>query len=120
MYVFMTYNYFKYFLAMNKLRVISKKKIRDYYFNNNQSEVSLTEWYYKMLEVDASNIFELRQTFNSVDSVFGYTIFNVGGNNYRLITAIHYNSQTCYVRTIWTHAEYDKLINKEKLKRGDL
>ncbi|RUR19038.1 type II toxin-antitoxin system HigB family toxin [Legionella sp. km535] len=102
------------------LRIISKKKLRDYYTSNVQSEIPLTEWYYKMLEINASNIFELTHYFNSVDPVFGYTIFNVGGNNYHLITAIHYNTQTCYVRTIGTHAEYDKPINKEKLKRGDL
>lgn len=105
---------------MNILRVISKKKLRDYYISNVQAEILLTEWYYKMIETKASNIFELRQVFNSVDPVFGYTIFNIGGNNYRLVTAIHYNTQACYLRTIWTHAEYDKAINKEKLKRGDL
>lgn len=102
------------------MRVISKKKLRDYYTSNVQSEIPLTEWYYKVLETNAANIFELRHVFNSVDSVFGYTVFNIGGNNYRLITAIHYNTQTCYIRTIWTHAEYDKPINKDKLKRGDL
>ncbi|MBA2651090.1 MAG: type II toxin-antitoxin system HigB family toxin [Tatlockia sp.] len=102
------------------MRIISKKKLRDYYLSNNQSEIPLTEWYYKILETKASNIFELRQLFNSVDPVYGYTIFNVGGNNYRLVTAIHYNTQTCYIRTIWTHAECNKPINREKLKRGDL
>ncbi len=102
------------------LRIISKKKLLDYYLSNSQSEIPLTEWYYKILETKASNIFELRQVFNSVDPVYGYTIFNVGGNNYRLVTAIHYNTQTCYVRTIWTHAEYDKPINREKLNRGEL
>ena len=102
------------------MRVISKKKLRDYYTSNVQAEIPLTEWYYKMIETKASNIFELRQVFNSVDPVFDYTIFNIGGNNYRLVTAIHYNTQACYLRTIWTHAEYDKAINKEKLKRGDL
>lgn len=102
------------------MRVISKKKLRDYYTGNAQSEIPLTEWYYKMLKTNASNIFELRQVFNSVDPVFGYTIFNVGGNNYRLITAIHYNTQACYIRAIWIHAEYDKPINKENLKRGEL
>lgn len=102
------------------MRVISRKKLRDYYTTNVQSEIPLTEWYYKMLETNASNIFELRHVFNSVDPVFGYTIFNIGGNNYRLVTAIHSNTQTCYVRTIWTHTEYDKSSNKDKLKRGDL
>lgn len=68
----------------------------------------------------ALNINELRSEFNSVDSVYDYTIFNIGGNNYRLITAIHYNTQYCFVRTIWTHSEYSKRSNQDKLKRGAL
>lgn len=104
----------------NILRVISKKKLRDFYIDNIQSEIPLTEWYYRMLETNASNIFELRQVFNSVDPVYGYTIFNIGGNNYRLITAVHYNTQMCHVRTVWTHAEYNKFINRKKLERGGL
>jgi len=102
------------------LRIISKKKLRDYYLINKQAEIPLSEWYYKMKETNASNIYELKCVFNSIDPVHGYTIFNIGGNNYRLVAAIHYNTQTCYIRSIWRHAEYDKQGNKEKLKRGDL
>ena len=71
------------------VRVISKKKLRDYYTTNTQAEIPLTEWYYKMKICNAKNISELREVFNSVDPVHGYTVFNIGGNNYRLITAIH-------------------------------
>ena len=102
------------------LRTVSKKKLRDYYTSNKQAEMPLTEWYYKIAESKARNIYELRQVFNSTDSVHGYTVFNIGGNNYRLITAIHYNTQICYIRAIWTHAEYSKVSSQEKLRRGDL
>nr|HAT8715416.1 type II toxin-antitoxin system HigB family toxin [Legionella jordanis] len=102
------------------MRVISKKKLRDFYSSNNLAEVPLTEWYYKMLDLNAFNLHELRQVFNSADAVYGYTIFNIGGNNYRLVTAVHYNTQICYVRQIWSHADYDKPANREKLKRGEI
>ncbi len=102
------------------MRIISKKKIRDYIKNNAQAELPLTEWYFAMQASKAKNLNELRKKFNSVDSVYGYTIFNIGGNSYRLIAAIHYNTQCCYIRTIWTHAEYSKLYNQAKLKRGEL
>jgi mRNA interferase HigB len=102
------------------LRVISKKKLRDYYRDNAQAEIPLTEWYYKMKECKVSDINGLRQIFNSVDPVHGYTIFNIGGNNYRLITVIHYNTQCCYIRACWTHAQYSKKASQVKLKRGDL
>lgn len=102
------------------MRIISKKKIRDYSKDNAQAELPLIEWYMTMQASNARSLNELKKIFNSVDSVYGYTIFNIGGNNYRLITAIHYNTQHCYIRTIWTHAEYSKPYNQAKLKRGEL
>ena len=102
------------------MHIISKKKIRDYYGHNAQSKIPLSEWYYKMKHCNVNNVIELRGIFNSVDPVHGYTVFNVGGNNYRVITAVHYDAQRCYIRAIWTHAEYSKQENQEKMRRGDL
>lgn len=102
------------------MRIISKKKIRDYSQNNTQAELPLVEWYTKMKNTKALTLTELKRIFNSVDNVNGYTVFNIGGNNYRLITAVHYNSQVCYIREIWTHAEYSKPYNQAKLQRGQL
>lgn len=102
------------------MRIVSKKKIRDYSERNAQAELPLLEWYLKMKIIKAANINELRVMFNSVDSVQDYTVFNIGGNNYRLITAVHYNTQICYIRMIWTHAEYSKPYNQVKLQRGTL
>lgn len=102
------------------MRVISKRKLRDYYIGNPQAKLPLVDWYYKVSSCGVDNITQLKKVFNSVDAVYGYTIFNIGGNNYRLITAIHYNKQICYVRTIWTHAEYSKKINQQKLYEGVL
>jgi mRNA interferase HigB len=107
-------------IMRDRLRIISKKKIRDYSKDNTQAELPLAEWYITMRACNAKNLNALKIKFNSVDSVHGYTVFNIGGNNYRLITAIHYNTQYCYIRTIWTHAEYSKSYNQAKLKRGML
>ncbi|MBS0352118.1 MAG: type II toxin-antitoxin system HigB family toxin [Proteobacteria bacterium] len=102
------------------MRIISKKKIRDYCKDNTQAELPLIEWVIKMRPGQIKNLGELKKKFNSVDFVRGYTIFDIGGNSYRLITAIHYNTQCCYIREIWTHVEYSKPYNQAKLKRGEL
>lgn len=102
------------------MRIISKKKIRDYSQANTQAELPLLEWYSKMQAAGAKNLSDLRKIFNSADSVYGYTVFNIGGNHYRLVTAVHYNTQICYIRTIWTHAEYNKPNNQGKLRGGSL
>ncbi|WP_414529831.1 type II toxin-antitoxin system HigB family toxin [Nodularia chucula] len=51
---------------------------------------------------------ELRQTFSSADQVGNFTVFNIGGNNYRLITLVDYKFQKVFIRHVLTHAEYDK------------
>ena len=102
------------------MRVISKKKLRDYWYAHAQAEAPLAEWYFKIKYVQVENIIELRKVFNSVDPVNGYSVFNIGGNQFRLITAIHYHTQCCFVRKIWTHAEYSKRYNQDKLAKGDL
>ncbi len=102
------------------MRIISKKKIRDYAQTNAQADLPLLEWYLKMQLANPSNLTDLKKIFNSVDFAYGYTIFNTGGNNYRLITAVHYNTQICYIRTIWTHSEYSKKYNQEKLRGGNI
>jgi len=50
----------------------------------------------------------VKQDFPSADQVQRLTIFNIGGNNYRLIVRIEYAQQKVYIRSIVTHAEYDK------------
>lgn len=102
------------------MHIISKKKLREYYKDNVQSKLPLIEWYEKMKICKAKNIDELRTIFKSADPVYGYTVFNIGGNNYRLITDIHYNRKKCYIRKIWTHSEYDQAVNRDRLRRGRL
>lgn len=102
------------------MRIISKKKIRDFSEENANAELPLLEWYLKMIVANPKNLTELNKIFNSVDYAYGYTIFDIGGNNYRLITAMHYDKQICYIRTVWTHTEYSKRYNQEKLRGGKL
>jgi len=57
------------------------------------------------------NLVELKQTFGSVDMVpvkgRDPYVFDIGGNKYRLVAAIHFNTQKLFVRHVLTHPEYD-------------
>ncbi len=68
----------------------------------------LEDWFRKAGQCDAATFSDLRNTFNSADYVDGFTVFDVGGNQYRLATVIHYDKQRIYVRSVMTHREYDK------------
>lgn len=95
------------------MHIISFPMLRNFSIKNPNSEVSLNAWYKIVKKTDFSNFNDLRATFPSADVVKNaqdksLTVFNIHGNNVRLITAIHYNTKTVYIRHILTHAEYDK------------
>jgi len=66
-----------------------------------------------MKHTEFKNFAELRETFRSADQIGKFTVFNIGGNKARLITAIHYNTDRVYIRHVLTHAEYDRGAWKE-------
>ena len=64
---------------------------------------------------ECHSFYDLRRAFNSVDRVItekgnAVCVFNLGHgrNAYRLIAAIHFNTQIVFVLRLFTHAEYDK------------
>lgn len=69
---------------------------------------SLSRWYRLMKAGQFSSFFALRQTFPDADQVANKTVFDIGGNKYRLIAAIHYKRHKVYIRAILTHAQYDR------------
>jgi len=90
------------------MRVINKKKVSDFIEDHLESKASLETWYRIVSKSDFGNFPDLRLTFPSADQVSDLTVFNISGNKFRLIAAIHYNRQILYVREILSHAEYSK------------
>ena len=68
----------------------------------------LETWYRIMRRTDFQNFNALRKTFASADYVDGFTVFDIGGNKFRLIAVIRYEWQKVYIRAVMTHKEYDK------------
>lgn len=68
----------------------------------------MEDWFRKARQLKAPSFPVLCQTFGSADYVDGITIFDVGGNRYRIVAVIHYDKQRLYVRQVMTHAEYDR------------
>ncbi|MBI3270723.1 MAG: type II toxin-antitoxin system HigB family toxin [Planctomycetes bacterium] len=50
----------------------------------------------------------MRRAFPSADQVGQCTVFNIGGNKYRLIVVIHFNRGKVFVRHVLTHPDYDR------------
>ena len=102
------------------MRIISKKALFLFREKHQDSNNSLNDWYTKINKGNYNSLHQLRKTFPSADAVGRYTIFNIGGNKYRLITAIHYNTRTVYIRDFWTHSEYSQKLRQKDLIIGNL
>jgi mRNA interferase HigB len=90
--------------------VISYGMLRAYFELHADAEDALNNWYRLALMANWSNYHEMKKTFNSVDAVGNDRyVFNIRGNNYRLITMIFFDIRTVYIRFVGTHSEYDKL-----------
>ena len=68
----------------------------------------LQDWYTVLSACTAKHLPDLRKTFRSVDVVGKATVFDIAGNNYRLISVIKYSYQIAIVLEVMTHAEYSK------------
>jgi mRNA interferase HigB len=90
--------------------VISYTKLRNFYEIHADAEDALNNWYRKVLQADWANYHEIKTMFNSVDAVGNDRfVFNIRGNNYRLVALIFFDIRTIYIRFVGTHKEYDKI-----------
>ncbi len=96
-----------------QVHVITRKRLRDFAVRYREAAEPLAIWYAIMAKTDFGTFAELKRVFGSVDKVGKFTVFDIGGNKYRLIAAIHYNRRKVYIRHVLTHAEYDRNKWKE-------
>jgi len=90
------------------LRVISKKRLREFREQHPDAQTKLEGWYNAARKAYWRNLADVRATFRHADPVGTCTVFNIKGNDYRLITRISDTRQRVYERSVLTHAEYDK------------
>ena len=90
------------------MHIISRKALRIFWADHPDSQAPLLRWY-KIIQRSTFRTFaELRATFPSADLVNDLVVFNIGGNQYRLVTSIHFDRSKVYVRHVLTHAVYDE------------
>jgi mRNA interferase HigB len=89
------------------MNAISFKRIREFSLIHRDAELALRAWFTVAKKARWQNFAELKQVYPAADLVGRYTVFNIRGNRYRLITRIVYRSQTIFIAAVMTHEEYD-------------
>ena len=88
--------------------MISQRNVQQAASRHARSVASVDRWYALISAVEAGNLVALRAYFATVDQVGNALVFNIGGNNYRLICCVDWPRQRLYFRGLMTHAEYDR------------
>ena len=97
------------------MRVISPKLLRQFWAVHPGVRKPLDLWLKLTQAADWSSFADVQLLFGKrVDRYKQFVVFDIGGNKYRLIAAIHYNTGLVYIRHVLTHAEYDTDKWKER------
>jgi len=91
------------------MHVITRKRLQEFWQNHPDAETPLRSWLYIMRLKRYSNPHEVRQDFPSASFLGQWrTVFNIGGNKYRLVVDMRYDLGRIYVRHVLTHEGYDR------------
>jgi len=96
------------------MRIIAKKALRDFWERYPDAEEPLLAWYREVEQEDWDSPAKVKDKYRSA-SIVGNNrvVFNIKGNDYRLVVKINSPHRIVYIRFVGTHAEYDRIDVKE-------
>jgi mRNA interferase HigB len=90
------------------VRVISRAALLRFAEKHADALVPLMNWYRIADRADWDSLADVRQDFAHADVVGRRTVFNIHGNDYRLVARVNYRTQRVFILHVLTHAEYSR------------
>jgi mRNA interferase HigB len=98
------------------MNIIVRRAILHYISVYPQAKVALLTWYSEFNKFTFLNFNDLKQVYGSASIVANNrVVFNIKGNDYRLVVSVNFKQAAAYVIWFGTHKEYDK-INVETIE----
>lgn len=92
------------------MRIFSKKILREFWEKHSDARYPLEAWYSDTLRANWNTPSDIKKVYRNASFLAdNRVIFDIKGNNYRLIIKVHYNRGRAYIRFVGTHAEYDRI-----------
>ena len=92
------------------MRIIALATLRDFWKRHPEAEIPLRSWYTLASRSDWRYPADVKAAYRNASVVAkNRIVFNIKGNDYRLIAAVHYNRGMMFIRFVGTHREYDKI-----------
>lgn len=90
------------------MHVVSPKRLREAALAHPDLTEPLKGWLKLAKRERWTSLEHIRQTCPTADLVGKYTVFNIKGNSYRIISEVNYQTCRIYIRNVLTHGEYDR------------
>lgn len=96
------------------MRIIAKRTLREFWQRYPDAEEPFLAWYREVEAEDWDTPAKVKEKYRNA-SIVGdnRVVFNIKGNDYRLVVKINYRYRVVYVRFVGTHAEYDTIDVEE-------
>jgi mRNA interferase HigB len=88
------------------VHAISFKVLREFAEEHYEALVPLRAWYKTTAKCVWKSLAEVKKVYPHADAIGKCTVFNIGGNDFRLVAQIDYETGVIYVKKVMTHAEY--------------
>jgi len=97
------------------VRIIALKSLRDFWLKHSDAEQPIKAWYTEAKKADWRKPADITKFYRTASILKNNrVVFNIKGNDYRLVTAINYDFKIVYIRFVGTHKGYNK-INAEEI-----
>ena len=91
-------------------RIVAKRTIREFWVKHHDSKDYLETWYETARGARWEKPSDIQDFYAAVSILKNSrVVFNIKGNDYRLVAKINYRKQWLFIRFIGTHIEYDKI-----------
>ncbi len=95
---------------MSYFRIIKRSTLIAFYSKHHEAKKALELWYSEIKEFDFKNFNELKSVYKSASLIANNRIiFNIKGNDFRLVVKINFYTKQIFVIWFGTHKEYDKI-----------
>ncbi|GAB4061195.1 type II toxin-antitoxin system HigB family toxin [Uliginosibacterium sediminicola] len=101
------------------MRIVALKTLRDFWLQHPAAEQALKAWLDEARQADWQSPADIKARYRSASFLHNRrVVFNIKGNDFRLVVAVAYRFQAVYVKFVGTHAQYDA-IDAETVEAGD-
>lgn len=92
------------------MRIIAVSYLRSFWEKNPDAEQHLKSWIDEVKRASWKNSGDIKAQYRHASILKNRrVVFNIKGNDYRLVVSVAYHFQAVYVKFIGTHKEYDAI-----------